>query len=336
MSEYEIKRDKNKGFKASDETIKKINDIINKSGKDQAEFFEDLVNELAIKDIVSEENGIPLDLRKHFESDIQKLKNATNSIISIFTSQMENISVEKNQWQAILDKQLEDKQSQIDKKKEEYEELSLSHNELTKELDELKKEKGNLEKERNTLLQRTDDQTLLIGDRNEKIEELNERINRLNEMVISKEEELKSYIPLKENKEKLQKENDNLLQQIDSLKAHHIEELQKKEDSLLFQCEKEKHRLERRLTEQFSKEKENLRNEVRRETEASIKEFYVGEIQRKEEENRKEIQRKEEEYHKEIQFLESDFLSREIEYKQTIDELQDELEQLRKKIEKKE
>lgn len=79
------------------------------------EFFEELVNGLAIKGLTDDSNeAISADLRSHFESDVQKLKNATNSVLSIFVSQKENISGEKDQWQAVTTKQLDEKQEALE------------------------------------------------------------------------------------------------------------------------------------------------------------------------------------------------------------------------------
>ena len=49
-------------------------------------------------------------------------------------------------------------------------------------------------------------------------------------------------------------------------------------------CEKEKHKVETVLLATFHEEKEVVRNETRKETELAIREFYLGEIQRKEKE----------------------------------------------------
>lgn len=45
-----------------------------------------------------EREDIPADLRKHFDSDVTKIKNATNLIFTIFINQMENMSAEQNNW----------------------------------------------------------------------------------------------------------------------------------------------------------------------------------------------------------------------------------------------
>lgn len=319
----DVKRDKQKGFKASQETVDKIDNLIKKSGKGPTEFFEDLVNDLAIQSVVDKNNDeISPDLRKHFESDVQKLKNATSSIVSIFVSQMENIAVEKNQWQTFTEKQLKEKQDAHEKLDAEFNELKQQFDEGKHQLTELTKINDTLTKEQDTLTKRTQDQEQLIQDRTEKIKELNERINKLNENIVDKDEQLKAIEPIREEIKALKQEIQSLthekeksIEQIERLKEKHIEELKKREETLIFTCEKEKHKLETKLTDKFIKDKEELRNEVRKETEKNIREFYLAEINRKE----------------------SEFKSKEDEYKKQIEQLQEEIKSLKapKKDEKK-
>jgi hypothetical protein len=307
MSDFEVRRDKTKAFKCSQETLEKLEEMIKKSGKGHTEYFEELVNDLAIKSVVSNDNEeISPDLRRHFESDVQKLKNATSSIVSIFVSQMENIVVEKNQWKNLTEKQLNERQETINSQATKYEGLKLKFEEREKLLFETIKEKDALEKESDVLAKRTEDQKQLIQDRSEKIIELNERIAKLNENIVDKDDQLKAVEPIKKElkvleEKNVQLENGNvdLLQQMEQLKESHLETLEKQKEALDFQYEKQQYNLEKELTEKFSKEKEEVRNEVRRETEQNIREFYLAEIQRKE----NEFQTKEEEYKKQIESL---------------------------------
>ena len=309
MSDFEIKRDKRKTFACSQETMDKLDEIVKKSGKGPTEYFEELVNDLVIRNVVSDDNEeISPVLRNHFESDVTKLKNATNSIVSIFVSQMENIVVEKNQWKMFTEKQLNDKQDVIVKQTVQFDELTTRYEGIKILLSEIKKEKESLEKESDVLAKRTEDQKQLIEDRSEKINELNERIAKLNENIVDKDEQLKSIEPIKKELKNLEeritlllKEKDSLLQQIQNLKESHLENIKKKEETLTFQCEKSQYSLEKELTEKFNKEKEELRNEVRRETELNIREFYLAEIQRKE----NEFHSKEQEYKNLIEQLQS-------------------------------
>lgn len=300
MNEFDEKRDKTKAFKASQKSLNAINEIIKSSGKNDIEFFEELVNDLLIKGLTDEGNeAISADLRRHFESDVQKLKNATNSILSIFVSQMENISVEKNQWQAVTTKQLNEKQETLEKKVSQYIELKQESDASKQEVTEFMKVNESLQKERDALAKRTGDQEQLIQDRTERINDLVDRINKLNETIVAKDEQLKEFSTMIKQNKTLEEKNSSLLLEIKKLTDEHQEALKKKEEKLIFECEKEKHKVETSLLATFQVEKEKVRNETRKETELAIREFYLGEIQRKE----KETDAKEESYKIQIEKL---------------------------------
>ena len=300
MNEFDEKRDKTKAFKASQKSLNAINEIIKSSGKNDIEFFEELVNDLLIKGLTDEGNeAISADLRRHFESDVQKLKNATNSILSIFVSQMENISVEKNQWQAVTTKQLNEKQETLEKQVSQYIELKQESDASKQEVIEFMKVNDSLQKERDALAKRTGDQEQLIQDRTERINDLGERINKLNETIVAKDEQLKEFSTMIEQNKTLEEKNSSLLLEIKKLTDEHQQALKKKEEKLIFECEKEKHKVETSLLATFQVEKEKVRNETRKETELAIREFYLGEIQRKE----KETDAKEESYKIQIEKL---------------------------------
>jgi len=282
MNEFDEKRDKTKAFKASQKSLNAINEIIKKSGKNDIEFFEELVNDLLIKGLTDDGNeAISADLRRHFESDVQKLKNATNSIQSIFVSQMENISVEKNQWQAVTTKQLDEKQEALDKQVSQYSELKQEFDASKLEVTEFIKENESLQKEREVLVKRTEDQEQLIQDRSERINDLGERINKLNETIVAKDGQLKEFSTMTDQNKTLEEQNNVLLLDIQRLTDNHQEALEKKEEQLIFECEKAKHKVETSLLATFQVEKETVRNETRKETELAIREFYLGEIQRR-------------------------------------------------------
>ena len=245
MNEFYEKRDKTKAFKASQKSLNAINEIIKRSGKNDIEFFEELVNDLLIKGVTDESNeAISADLRRHFESDVQKLKNATNSILSIFVSQMENISVEKNQWQAVTAKQLNEKQETLEKQVSQYIELKQESDASKQEVIEFMKVNESLQKERDALAKRTEDQEQLIQDRTERINDLGDRINKLNETIVAKDEQLKEFSTMIEQNKTLEEKNSSLLLEIKKLTDNHQEALKKKEEKLIFECEKEKHKVE--------------------------------------------------------------------------------------------
>lgn len=303
MNEFEEKRDKTKAFKASQKSVDSINSIIKQSGKNDMEFFEELVNDLLIKGLTDEGNEtVSVDLRRHFESDVQKLKNATNSIISIFVSQMENISVEKNQWQDVSEKQLNNKQEELDQQFSQYNALKEEKKIAVETVIELEKVSEALSKERDALEKRTLDQEQLVLDRNERIEMMEERINQLNETIVEKDEQLKASSVIIEKNKSLEETSRALQLEIEELNRKHEEELLKAKEQLLFACEKEKHKNEMKMLETFQKEKEKVRKEVRKETEVAIRAFYISEIARKE----KEFAEKEEAYKAQIEKLQEE------------------------------
>jgi DNA repair exonuclease SbcCD ATPase subunit len=299
MSEFDLKRDKTKAFKATPETIEKINAIIKKSGKGDIEFFEDLVQDLSIRRFTEGTEEISQDLHTHFKSDVQKLKNATDSIISIFTSQMENLVVEKDKWNHHTDKLIAEKNEVIEKQEETNKNLTDQVNQVNQELTELTKVYEDTKKERETFQKQMEVQEQLIQDRNEKIEDLKERINKLNEIIVDKEDLLKEVEPMKQQKAKLEEQNKELLLQIENLKAKFEEDLQKQEEKLVFECEKGKHQQEISLRETFQEEKEQIRTTTRQETEQAIRVFYLEEMKRRDEE----VAAKEKSYQSEINEL---------------------------------
>jgi hypothetical protein len=290
MSEFESKRDKRKSFAASNETIEKINEIIKKSGKQEVDFFEDLVHDLAIGRLTDENNEeIPADLRTHFQSDVQKMKNATNSIVSIFVSQMENIAVEKDKWKSITAKQVEERDLKIQALESENKGLSENLAEANKANETLTSQAEEITKRIGLLEGTVQDREKIIVDKDEKIEDLKSRLNTLNETIVDKDQQLKEVAPIKEEKRRLEEQVKMLQVQTEQLKEKHKEDLQKKED--VMDLERKKAELE--LREEFQKEKEQIRNETRKETAAAEREtvegFYREQIKRLEEGHQKQI-----------------------------------------------
>lgn len=282
MSEFEVRRDKTKAFKASQKNVDAINELIKASGKNDIEFFEELVNDLLVKGLVDESNEmISVDLRKHFENDVQKLKNATNSILSIFVSQMENISVEKNMWEDTTEKQLQAKQGELEKWLNQYNDLKQKRDIDQQQIVEFSKDIALSEKELDTLVLRTMDQEKLIEDRAIRINELSNQLNKRNETIIVQNDQLEAFSRLVDEKVTLQDEVERLSLAIEQFTERHAEALKKQKDELVFSCEKEMHAAERRLLVSYQTEKETVRNETRKETEVAIREFYLKEMERK-------------------------------------------------------
>lgn len=288
MSE-EFKRDKAKTFKATEETLKKVDELIKKSGKGPTEFFEDLVQDLAINQLTDEnKEEISEDLRKHFQSDVQKLKNATSSILSIFISQMENVSVEKNRWQGVLDKAVGERDEQIRQLQDKISRLAASEAVLKNGYSELTKEKETLQKEYDALQKQAATQEILIQGRDKEIQALSEGEKKLLQANMEKEELLKEVEPIRKEKERLEQEVIRLKERHEAelvrQNEKHKNELASQESALNLECDRSKLNLKEELTEKHQREKEDLRKEVRERSIEETKEFYLGEIRRREDE----------------------------------------------------
>lgn len=277
MEGSEMKRDKAKTFKVSSDTLNRVNKIIKSTGKGDTEFFEELISGLEIENLTSEDNkDLPADLRKSFQVDVQKLKTATNSIISLFTSQMESISVEKNNWTAFTEQQLQIRDQKIADQVNQREELKNRHVLLTEELNELNELNFSLTKELDALVKQNESQEKLVIAHEDKIEDLTERINVLNQLVVEKDEALKKAEPLHEENRILQVNLTDLNRNLETMKENHPLELQKQADALRFEFEKEKLELYR----QSAAEQEQVRTDTREKTELATRAFYTTEIQR--------------------------------------------------------
>lgn len=295
MDGIEGKRDKSKAFKVTGETLERINRLIKQTGKGDTEFFEELVNDLEVDRLTSDENEeIPVDLRKSFQQDIQKLKNATTSIVSLFTSQMENIAVEKDRWAFSTEKQIGEQEEKLAAQAEKLSRLKTDYELLNEELTRLLEINNHTEKERDALLKQLDGQEKLTTAREEKIEELIDRIHKLNETLVAKEEELQQTEPLKEENRTLQSIIEERNRQLETLELtreteiaalnNAIEELTEQHEAaqvrqaevLRFEFEKEKLELQK----QSAAAQEQVRAEAREQAEAMARAFYTKEIER--------------------------------------------------------
>ncbi|NLP50235.1 hypothetical protein [Bacillus sp. RO1] len=268
---------KQKGFTLTEEQVAELNEIIKKSGKQDNEFMVDLINELKVKDLTENEVRISPGLRKNFESDIAKLKNATNSIIQTFTSQMENMTVEKNTWEKRLTEEIEGRQSiihqqkmQHDKLKALYEALQETHTEAVKELDTSKKSAQMCEKR--------------LNDQDELIKSQKEKINELNQTIADQAQEFKQTISLADENKQLKEQVNKLTLSISIAKSKHDEEIVNLKERLTFESEKALIRKENELHEKFREKEKQIRENVRQETKDEVRSFYHEEFKAKENE----------------------------------------------------
>lgn len=294
MSYVAEKSDKKvKGFRISPEILEKTTQMIKDSGKEEGEWFEDLILQLASNELVLEKSGVPADLRKHFGSDLSALKDATNSIISLFCNQMNRIAVEKNNWNQYLQTQIEDYDkkilnlknniSQLEEtvqlKEDEITALNSTILQLQNKVDGFDKLEAHLRKDIERLevenekvtieLQRVRDESVsekekIYNDMDELKNLHKEEKDRLNQQIVDLVKQLKQVEPLNEENHKLQQTINDLTSSIKQLNT----ENEIKINRILDQAEVEK---ERAL---LSKERE-LRDRLYQQHRDDTKELYA-------------------------------------------------------------
>lgn len=216
------KKDKRvKGFKLDDETHKLVEDLIDKSGKESVEWFEEVIQKLATNELVLEKESISPQLRKHFTSDVAAIKEATTLITSIFLNQMNRISVEKTNWNDHLNK------------------VIRSHEDVQEN-----------QKEKIRLLEEA------LENKDSDMTELNQQMMSLNSKVISfekLEEELRKNIDrLEIDKAKAESEIASLKESNSDEKRQYIEAL----EEMKFSHKEEKDRLNQQIVDAFERLKE--------------------------------------------------------------------------------
>jgi chromosome segregation ATPase len=284
MGEMAEKSDKKvKGFRISPEIAEKLSEIIKESGKEDGEWFEDLVLQISSNELVLEKSGVPADLRKHFSSDLSAIKDATNSILTLFVNQMNRIAVEKNNWNQYLQTQIQDYENKLSKLKnnitqleqtiqEKDAELSGTHNtilqlqnkiegfdkletQLRKDIERLEEEVNKYTKE----IQRLRDESLfekekLYNDINELKNTHKEEKDRLNQQIVDMVKQLNEMKPLSEENKELQKNVDELRSSIEQLNEEHKIKINQLVEQAAVDKEKALLKRERELRELFYKQ----------------------------------------------------------------------------------
>lgn len=269
-----------KGFRIPIDLHKTLEGIIKDSGKEDLEWFKDLIHQIQTNELVTEKSGIPFDLRKHFGSDIAALKDATNLIQSIFVNQMNRVAVEKNNWLQLLqdkEKEFKDKQNalendiqllqedvqdkessledahgtilQLQNKIEGFDKLEIH---LRKDIERLEEEKVKLEKE---LLQQREESTLEKEKFYRDAEELKglhkEEKDRLNQQIVDLVDKVKEVEPISEENKLLKDQVKELQNSLKRESADFEMRLTRYQEEALIDKEKALLMRERELMEQF-------------------------------------------------------------------------------------
>lgn len=193
-----------KGIRMAPEIKGYFEKFSSESGKTEGEWFADLMLQVASNELVLEKNGIPVELRKHFGSDLAALKDATNLITTLFINQMNRVAVEKKGWDTFLQT-----------KSNEYEEkLSKLKGQINILEETVQSKDDELLDDRNTILQLT---SKIEGF--DKLEaQLRKNLERL------ENESNKSTIEMQQAREEWNREREKHYKDIDELKNTHKEE----------------------------------------------------------------------------------------------------------------
>lgn len=278
----EEKRDKTLSVKVSETAQKVFKELSEEAGLNQGDFIEELINEWRLRKL--EEGAvekIPVDLQSIFQSDVAKLKMATNAINTLFISQMENLSTEKIVWQSKSDElheQIKQEKEQVKVAKEDVQLVQKEKAILEKDLDVQIKENETLHQRIQNLIESIEDKKGIIDSKEKDIAELNA-------LIMKKENEIEKYASLKERNEVLEKENNEFKSQVYTLLASLEKEketaaknLKKKEVELDMQCKQAAIEREFKLKDEFRKQEDAIRKEVREAVTEEVKSFYVSEI----------------------------------------------------------
>lgn len=112
----------------------------------ETDFWNEYMGDLIEKEFVTNNEAIPANLKKHFESDLNTLQSALNSIRLTFIGQMERQSVERDSLEKKYSGLLKDKDDKFAELKGKLDDLTTSFNELKKRDEQSLKELENQKK----------------------------------------------------------------------------------------------------------------------------------------------------------------------------------------------
>lgn len=232
-----------KTYRLSKKVIKYFKEQMDEKNLTQSEFFNLIANELKKNNILEHASGVSNELRRNFDTDVRRLREATDSIMFIFMNQMKHILVEKEKW-------LQDKDSILQTVKRLEGELNDSRNEVQALQDSLQQNEDNFVTLERDLQEKIADKEKLLAEKDSRINDKDERNksleqelietkktfnderNNLNTRIVELLGEVKKFEPIKAEKVTLEKEIDGykdnvekLEDQIKSLKEKQLYEL---------------------------------------------------------------------------------------------------------------
>lgn len=216
-------------YRMTNKAIEFFKEVMKEKDLKPKEFFNLVATELQKNQILENTSGISSELRRNFDTDVSRLRAATDSIMFLFMNQMKNIMVEKDNW-------LQEKDSILVRIKVLKEDLSNSENTIQSLTNELQDRNFEIDKLQNDLIDKIADKESVIktkderiADKEEKITNLtsdlatlkatfNEEKNNLNNRIVELLNDIKQFEPIKLEKEKLEKELTSHKENVEKLK----------------------------------------------------------------------------------------------------------------------
>lgn len=230
-----------KTYRVSKKVISYFKEYMKTNNLTQTEFFNLIATDLKKNNILEHASGVSNELRRNFDTDVRRLREATDSIMFIFMNQMQHVLVEKENW-------LHEKDNILLKLKKLEEELVLSKNENQSLQDSLlQNENAYIALEKDLQEKITDKEKLLtekdsrINDKEARIQTLEQELteakaafieekNNLNTRIVDLLDEVKKVEPMKEEKGKLERELQTSNNHLESLKER-LEYIEEKHQS---------------------------------------------------------------------------------------------------------
>jgi DNA repair exonuclease SbcCD ATPase subunit len=206
-----------KSYRMSKKVIAYFKEIMEEKNLSPKEFFNTVATEIQKNNILEHASGISNEMRRHFDSDVRRLREATDSIMFIFMSQMKNILVEKDNWlqekDNILDRvkllegNLKNSESTIQALNDELQIKTTEYIDLQTDFKDKIADKESIISEKNERINDKESRITLLDDELQKLKtSFAEEKNDLNNRIVQLHDEIKQFEPIKEEKGKLEKE----------------------------------------------------------------------------------------------------------------------------------
>lgn len=199
-----------KSYRISKKVIAYFKDVMDQKNLTPKEFFNAIASDIQKNEILEHSSGISNEMRRNFDTDVRRLKEATDSINAIFNSQMKSILVEKDKWlqeKDILTSENNLMEKGLKEAKNTIQSLNDSLTSVRNELDSKIADKESIIKEKDERIADKDSRIVTLeNDLTALKTSFDEEKNNLNNRIVELLNEIKQFEPIKEEKEKLEKE----------------------------------------------------------------------------------------------------------------------------------